>query len=54
MCHVWCVCISAGFRIVAILVMVRCVYTHGTECMAGVQDPHSKGVTGRYPECSRA
>lgn len=31
------------------LVMVRYVYTYGTECVAGVQDPHSKGVTGRYP-----
>lgn len=54
-----CVCIGGGLRMVAMLGMVRCVYTYGTERVGGVQGPqtrllgcvyvyptHSKGVTG--------
>lgn len=34
--------IGGGLLMVAMLGMVRCVYTHGMECMGGVQDPKSK------------
>lgn len=44
-CHVWCVCgvyTGGGLLMVAMLGMVRCVYTYGMACMGGVKDPQGK------------